>query len=108
MPRPSSFAIHQPYPVSCFPHQIGTNLRGEHLCDTAKVPRSVHREEQVNWSSPAKLAESCIETFVSKYGGRPDFVFERLLDILFLFISRSSESLTHGVRLDDKESRLPS
>jgi hypothetical protein len=84
------------------------DLRGEHLCDTAKVPRSVHREEQVDWSSPAKLAEGCIETFITEYGGRPDFVFERLLDILFLSISASSESFTHGVRLDDKESRLQS
>ena len=44
------------------------NLRCEHLCNTAKMPGSVDGEKQVDWTGPAKLAEGCVETFITQYG----------------------------------------
>jgi len=48
--------------------RLGQDLRGEHLCDTAKMPGSVDREEQIDWTGSAKLAEGCVETFVPQDG----------------------------------------
>ena len=44
------------------------DLRSKHLCDTAEMPGSIHREEQIDWTGPAKLAEGCVETFITQYG----------------------------------------
>ena len=49
------------------------------------MPQSprVDAEEKVNWASPSAFFECLVETFIPRVGGAPNFILERLVDVIF-------------------------
>lgn len=62
--------------------------------DEKRAAPRVHTKEEIDRSPPGCLLESLIEPLVSRIGGAPYLIFERLLYVVF------------SIRLDHKEASL--